>query len=264
MGIHGNQDGGPFGVLRGGPNYDYDLVAFQFGLDVYRAAHQDGSRDHAGIYAALGRIEGDVTHFTGVNAGTGSIDAKSLGAYWTHFGPTGWYLDSILQGTWFEAEADSPSTLRPFARDAFGWAASLEGGHPLQLGNGWILEPQAQLIYQSIERHEGAEAVAFVRVDDVETLTGRIGARVARTWTFTESLVSTDGHRLASREPLERVPRNAEGGVLVGRRFYSLPVGPRRPLGRIQGRDQRAVRPPHSGIRQHRRERWPRRTQSRL
>ncbi|MGO4677556.1 autotransporter domain-containing protein [Bosea sp. 2YAB26] len=182
IGTHGNQDGGPWGIYRNGPNYDYDLYAFQAGLDLYRSQNSDGSRDHAGIYAAIGRIEGDVTHFNGIKAGHNTIDVYSLGGYWTHFGPSGWYLDGVVQGTWYDAKADSR---RGFTlnRDAFGFAASLEGGYPLQLGYGVVFEPQAQIIYQTLSNG----SAALVRFSDADSLAGRIGARLARSWTLYEA-----------------------------------------------------------------------------
>ncbi|MGO4671352.1 autotransporter outer membrane beta-barrel domain-containing protein [Bosea sp. 2YAB26] len=186
IGTHGNQDGGPWGIFRNGPNYDYDLYAFQAGLDLYRSVSADGSRDHAGIYAAIGRIESDVTHFNGIRAGRNTIDAYSLGGYWTHFGPSGWYLDGVVQGTWYDAKADSK---RGFIlnRDAFGFAASLEGGYPLQLGYGVILEPQAQLVYQTISNGSASDSAALVRFSDADSLAGRIGARLARSWTLEDA-----------------------------------------------------------------------------
>lgn len=185
IGRRGEQDGGAWGILRNGPNFDYDLYAFQAGLDLYRSYNADGSRDHAGIYGGVGRIEGDVTHFNGIRAGRNTIDATSLGAYWTHFGAAGWYLDGVVQGTWYDAKADSR---RGFVlnRDAFGFAASLEGGYPIALGQGWIIEPQAQIVYQTISSGTAADAAALVRFSDADSLAGRIGGRLAKSWTLEE------------------------------------------------------------------------------
>ncbi len=185
IGTHGDHDGGRYGIFRNGPNFDYDLYAFQAGLDLYRSLNQDGSRDHAGLYGAVGRIEGDVSHFNGLKAGRNTIDGYSLGAYWTHFGASGWYLDGVLQGTWYDAKADSR---RGFVlnRDAFGFAASLEGGYPILLGQGWIIEPQAQLVYQTISSGTAADAAALVRFSDADSLAGRVGARLAKGWTLGE------------------------------------------------------------------------------
>jgi outer membrane autotransporter protein len=31
--------------------------------------------------------------------GSPDLNGYSGGAYWTHYGPSGWYLDGVLQGT---------------------------------------------------------------------------------------------------------------------------------------------------------------------
>ncbi len=182
IGTHGNHDGGPWGIYRNGPNFDYDIYGLQAGLDLYRGDNADGSRDRAGVYAAVGRIQGDVRHFNGINAGTNTIDGYSLGAYWTHFGASGWYLDGVAQGTWFDAEADSKRLLPKLKRESFGFAASLEGGYPIVLGNGWTIEPQAQLVYQTLVNGSADDRAALVRFSDVESLAGRLGARLAKGW----------------------------------------------------------------------------------
>jgi hypothetical protein len=41
---------------------------------------------HAGLYAAVGVLKGDVTHFDRTFAGTNTLNAYSVGGYWTHFG----------------------------------------------------------------------------------------------------------------------------------------------------------------------------------
>jgi outer membrane autotransporter protein len=186
IGSHGTRDNGVSGIFRDGPNFDYDIYALQAGLDIYRGMNADGSRDHVGIYGVIGRLQGDVKHFTGIKAGTNTIDGYSLGAYWTHFGASGWYLDGVIQGTWYDVEADS-KRLISLKREAFGIAASLEGGYPIHLGNGWLIEPQAQLIYQTQLNGSGHDGAALVRFSDVDSLAGRLGARLAKSWTLEEA-----------------------------------------------------------------------------
>ena len=72
----------------------------------------------------------------------------SVGGYWTHFGPSDWYLDGVLQATWYDATMTGERGLRDGETDGWGLAASLEGGYPFHLGDGWLIEPQAQLVYQ--------------------------------------------------------------------------------------------------------------------
>ena len=67
-------------------------------------------------------------------------------------------------------------------RSGFGFGASLEAGYPFPVADGWIIEPQAQLTYQHIDLDEASDGAATVSFSDVESLVGRLGARLARTW----------------------------------------------------------------------------------
>ena len=72
--------------------------------------------------------------------------------------------------------------LRDGDTSGFGFAASLEGGYPFDLGNDWLLEPQAQLVYQNLNIDDFNDGASDVRYSDTDSLAGRIGARVARDW----------------------------------------------------------------------------------
>ncbi|TWS94296.1 autotransporter outer membrane beta-barrel domain-containing protein, partial [Reyranella sp. CPCC 100927] len=156
--------------------------ALQIGMDVYRKEDSEGRRDHAGFYLGAGRIEAQVDHYTGTRAGQNTIDGYSLGLYWTHFGASGWYLDGIAQATLYNARARSADGFHGLKTNGVGIALSIEGGYPFKFENNWVVEPQAQLVYQSIWLDKSGDAAARVRFDDVESLTGRLAVRVAKTW----------------------------------------------------------------------------------
>jgi outer membrane autotransporter protein len=142
---HGNRDGDTNGIFGAGPRYDYDFGAFQIGQDLYRWQQANGYRTHAGVYGAIGGAHSDVTHFDGARAGDDTFMGYSVGGYWTTFGPTGWYLDSVLQGTFYDMNGNS-NRLPALHTEGWGLGASLEGGAPFRLGGGWLIEPQAQLV----------------------------------------------------------------------------------------------------------------------
>jgi outer membrane autotransporter protein len=179
--LTGNRLGSPDGIFGNGPKFGYDIFAFQTGLDLYRGERADGGRDHAGIYAAYGQTSARVTHFTGNRAGANTIDATTFGGYWTRFGASGWYLDGVAQVTWNEAKATSVAGMG-LSTSGAGLALSLEGGYPVQLGQGWLVEPQAQLIYQTVGLDAARDSAATVRFTQVDSLAGRIGLRVAGSW----------------------------------------------------------------------------------
>ncbi len=65
-GVRDGTNGGIYGSQ--GPQFNYDLFAFQVGTDVYAHQSTDGSRDHLGLMGSGGRIEATVTDFTGQSA----------------------------------------------------------------------------------------------------------------------------------------------------------------------------------------------------
>ncbi|MGH6643989.1 MAG: autotransporter domain-containing protein, partial [Bradyrhizobium sp.] len=185
IGQFGRQDGDSKGVYDEGPKFDYSMGAIQIGKDLYRGEDEDdikdSARDHAGVYGAAGLIGGDVTHFDGNNAGSDLIGIYSLGAYWTHFGSSGWYLDGVFQASWYDVNGDS---LSQHNLNTAGWgiAASLEGGYPIKLGDGYQIEPQAQVVYQTIQIYDANDGVSEVSFGNIQSLTGRVGVRLSRDW----------------------------------------------------------------------------------
>ena len=67
----------------------------------------EAERHHAGVTFALARMDGEVQHFNGRIAGRNTVDAYSLGGYWTKFGDEGGYLDAVLQATWYDYDVQS-------------------------------------------------------------------------------------------------------------------------------------------------------------
>ena len=183
IGTSGMQRGDALGVLGGlaDPHYSYTFLGLQAGMDVYRHDRPDGSRDRAGAYFAIGGDQGRVTHFDG-KLGDSNFAAYSLGGYWTHFGPGGWYVDAILQGTFYDISSSANRGLPAFKTAAQGAAASIEGGYPFKLPGGYFIEPQAQLVFQNINIDNASDIAAQVRFTEVNSLAGRFGARFGRTW----------------------------------------------------------------------------------
>jgi outer membrane autotransporter protein len=184
IGVSGVQRGDSFGVLSGGsggPHFDYSFMAVQGGMDFWRRTHPDGSRDHAGAYFAIGTDHGNVAHFDDKH-GDSDFSAYTLGGYWTHFGPSGWYVDVILQGTYYDITSNANRGLPSLKTAGQGAAVSLETGYPFKFSNGWFIEPQAQVIYETIHLSDASDLGAQVRFSDVESLLARVGARFGRTW----------------------------------------------------------------------------------
>src|SRR5262249_25526043 len=113
------------------PDFDGTFAGFQAGADLLRLESISGHSDHIGFYVAQARasggVHGLVDSFEGPPAGHLDLDATSYGGYWTHLGPSNWYIDAVLQGTYFQTAANS---IRGVANNfsGRGFAASIEGG----------------------------------------------------------------------------------------------------------------------------------------
>ncbi len=191
IGNWGHSDGDALGIYgAGGPEFDYGFGAMQTGLDIYAREYENGVRDHAGLYFAFGHGDIDVTHNldgrSSFDAGSDNFGAVTVGGYWTRFGENNWYLDGVMQGTWYHVTTKSRRDTQigfPNQDDSgFGFAASLEAGYPFHFGDGWQIEPQAQLVYQNIHMNSFNDSAAEIRFDDLDSFAGRIGARLARSW----------------------------------------------------------------------------------
>ena len=174
------------------PRADGNLGGFQGGIDLLRGSLIAGQYERAGLYGAYGDVNADVdglvtnpaaTAYVLSRTGSMNLDAWSAGGYWTHAGPGGWYLDAVLQGTWYYGSASTQ-----FARlntDGTGFIGSLEGGYPFawpQLGPGFVIEPQGQILWQKVSFRHDYDGLGDVALGDTTGPSGRIGLRTK--WTI--------------------------------------------------------------------------------
>jgi outer membrane autotransporter protein len=163
------------------PEFDGGIWGLQTGLDLYAREQANGHRDRLGLFFGYARAEGDVRGFAlgqpRNRVGKQTLDSTSLGAYWTHIGPSGWYLDTVLMHSWLDGDARSD---RGAGASTGGSAVtgSVEGGYPIHLGANVTLEPQAQLIWQHLSLDRTQDRFSAVTFDAGNSLTGRIGARL--------------------------------------------------------------------------------------
>ena len=120
-------------------------------------------------------------------ARTGTLDlyAYSGGAYWTHYGPGGWYLDAVVQGTAYTGNATTQFANLP--TNGSGIITSLEAGYPipLPLGPHFILEPQGQILWQHTSFSPANDGLGPVALGTTSGATGRLGVRGQ--WTVTRT-----------------------------------------------------------------------------
>lgn len=164
-----------------------NLTGFQTGFDILRRTTDSGHRDHAGVYAAYTDynsplVRGFALGMQNLAVGRLLMGGPSVGAYWTHFGPSGWYVDGVLQGSWYDAKATSLYGAG-ISTKATGYTASLEGGYPIRFGEGdaWLIEPQAQIVYQGVSVDRSQDQYSSVDWNAGTAWTGRLGARLQYT-----------------------------------------------------------------------------------
>jgi outer membrane autotransporter protein len=166
------------------PRANGNFWGFQGGVDLLHGSLFPGHYERAGLFAAYGVSDGNVdglvtnpaaTAYILEHTGSINLDAWSAGAYWTHVGPAGWYLDGVLQGTSYYGNASTP--VSRLVTDGWGFLASLEGGYPIPIGF-WprlVLEPQAQIIWQHVGFGQEFDGIDPIGLGSTSGWTGRLG-----------------------------------------------------------------------------------------
>ncbi|WP_084788972.1 autotransporter outer membrane beta-barrel domain-containing protein [Bradyrhizobium sp. Cp5.3] len=169
------------------PRTEGQLAGFQSGIDLWRGSLLPGHRDAGGIYFAYANSNVDVTGLVTNEAATnyvlrktGSLNLNgwSGGAYWTHYGPSGWYVDAVLQATAYQGTASTMFASLP--TNGFGFVSSLEAGYPIPvpaLGPGFVLEPQGQIVWQRVSFDGANDGLGDVALGSTSGASGRLGLR---------------------------------------------------------------------------------------
>ncbi len=167
-----------------GPSYDVNLAGFQAGYDHRLSQPGETVQNLIGFYVGGGQARGTVDAVYGGSAGKVSMDAYTFGAYVNHEQAGGLRLDAVLQGTLYEQATASSSLGETLQTDGYGVIGSLEAGYRFDLGEGWAVEPQAQLVYQALSFDDGADSFGVVEYDAANNVFGRIGGRLSRSWSL--------------------------------------------------------------------------------
>ena len=193
-GATGNTDEFYARVLGGNYRYKSDRSESQYG---YGFDQNDRGIQIGGAWLNMGNNAS--TFRLGLNASTGTsritpkaidghstmrMSANSIAATATYMSGTGFYLDAVAARNYYDTRVNTPYRGESMARfKTRGWTYSLESGYSFVLGDDVRVEPQAQVIYQSL--HTG-------RFNDRDGLTvmpqhrgawlGRVGAQLGRTF----------------------------------------------------------------------------------
>lgn len=163
------------------PTIDGTLFGIQVGADIFGSDESSGHKNRAGVLVGYTSINADVLGqalgWNDLAVGSLGLQSASVGAYWSHVGPSGWYLDGLIMGTLFTGSATSARSVG-IDIDGGGFSASLEGGYPIALDENWTIEPQAQLIYQHTSLADQTDRFSPVSFQLDDAITGRIGAQL--------------------------------------------------------------------------------------
>ncbi|MGF6782115.1 autotransporter outer membrane beta-barrel domain-containing protein [Paraburkholderia sp. GAS334] len=163
------------------PEFSGAMGGVQVGHDVYADTSPSGHRNHYGFFVGFARATGDVSGFAlgfpDFAAGHLSINAYSVGGYWTHIGPGGWYTDAVLMGSSLTIDPSSNEGVKT-STHGHAEAASLEAGLPIPLAANLSVEPQAQLIWQHVSVNDLDDGISTVSFHGASGLIGRLGVRL--------------------------------------------------------------------------------------
>lgn len=161
-------------LLHGG----LELAKWHLGSETDRA--------HAGLMASYGNARTDADAAGNAFHARGKVEGWSVGAYGTWYqndeNRLGAYVDTWFQYGWFtnRVEGDLLPSVRYHAQ---GLALSGEAGYAVPLRDGWVVEPQAQLIYVDYNEDDVTEPNGTrVNGADSSGVITRLGVRTHRTY----------------------------------------------------------------------------------
>ncbi|MNQ40096.1 Outer membrane protein IcsA autotransporter precursor [compost metagenome] len=163
------------------PRLDGSLNGFQVGNDLFSSQLAGGQTQRSGFFIGHSRLQGDVDGFNqgfeGKHSGNVELKGDNLGAYWTLTDPAGAYLDIVAMYTWLNGDNRSESGLK-IDNDGHVTTLSAEVGYPITVAGNWVVEPQAQAVYQKVKLDSQDDGISHVSFDSDSAWTGRVGARL--------------------------------------------------------------------------------------
>ena len=134
----------------------------------------------AGVYVGTldghANVDGNAHGLIGPVGGN-ELQSRFVGAYATWMDKDGLYVDSVLQGARHDYTVQANGNIGLPGRASSG-TASVEAGKAFALDERWVIEPQAQLVWQHSSYDNLLLGGALVRQDADAGWIGRLGIRV--------------------------------------------------------------------------------------
>ena len=163
------------------PRFDGSVKGYQVGHDLYASTTSGGQFQRFGLFIGQSRLNGDVKGFSmgwqNNRSGRVTLEGDNFGAYWTLTDPTGWYVDLVAMGTRLDGDNTSERGIKMNTKGR-ALALSAEAGYPIAVSERWVVEPQAQVIRQTLDLDSQNDGISRVSFDSQEYWTGRLGARL--------------------------------------------------------------------------------------
>ena len=132
-----------------GPSYDFNLIGIQIGRHLYDHRLNDQETYTAGAYLGISSANSWINSaYDSSSAGKLSMQAYTLGSYWSRQTSKKWYTDVVLQASRYTNIHGQSSLNEEMKTNGWGVDASIENGISLPLSQNLALEPELQLIYQ--------------------------------------------------------------------------------------------------------------------
>lgn len=153
---------------------DYKSLNSQY--NTYQLGYDEklSTDPHWTLGAAFSYTEGD----GGYNTGSYEMDHKTLTLYGSKLNDDGSYIDIV--GKYSRLNHDLRNTWGDGEYDANGYSIGVEVGKRFQQGNGFWIEPQAQLTYGHVGSANYQAGEIKVAQEGMESLIGRAGVRFGK------------------------------------------------------------------------------------
>ncbi|MGR3973218.1 MAG: autotransporter outer membrane beta-barrel domain-containing protein [Candidatus Rhabdochlamydia sp.] len=160
----------------------------EIGSRLFHTLHEHLHQDELGAFAALGEAVCHIGDQDQLIGGKNKIKVGSFATYWTHYGPLGGYVDTVVQGNYYDMQAMNTTFIT--TTRALGFLASVEGGLPFTVGERFILEPQVQMVSQLIHFDSFLDGNGVVKLSGGKSVVTRMGVRAAKQWRFSQKELS--------------------------------------------------------------------------
>lgn len=153
---------------------DYKSLNSQY--NTYQLGYDEklSTDPHWTLGAAFSYTDGD----GGYDTGSFEMDHKTLTLYGSKLNDDGSYIDIV--GKYSRLNHDLRNTWGDGEYDANGYSIGVEVGKRFQQGNGFWIEPQAQLTYGHVGSANYSAGDIKVALDGMESLIGRAGVRFGK------------------------------------------------------------------------------------